>query len=166
MFRDINRVVSELNTPQTEKAFCSLVEELALDPAKQNDLIDLLREDHPAYDQRGTATIARMRGWVVLTLARTKLPETALPFVIEELDTGVDAYLVATAAFALRSHPNPNPAFAPFVVRAITNIRYRDERVSLENYGGYAIGSTGTTSGAGTSRNITVARSASARSRV
>ena len=64
---------------------------------------------------------------------------------LEELDTGVDAYLVATAAFALRSHPNPNPAFAPFVVRAITNIRYRDERVSLENYGGYAIGSTGTT---------------------
>lgn len=86
-----------------------------------------------------------MRGWVVLTLARTKLSEAALPFVLEELDTGVDAYLVATAAFALRSYPMPSPAFAPFVVRAITNIRYRDERVSLENYGGYAIGSTGTT---------------------
>lgn len=86
-----------------------------------------------------------MRGWVVLTLARANLPEAALPFVLEELDTGVDAYLVATAAFALRSYSSPNPAFAPFVVRAITNIRYRDERVSLENYGGFAIGSPGTT---------------------
>ena len=86
-----------------------------------------------------------MRGWVFLNLARINLPETALPFVLEELDTGVDAYLVATAAVALRSYPSPSPAFAPFVVRAITNIRYRDERVSLDQYGGYAIGPTGTT---------------------
>jgi len=132
----------ELASPQTEETFCDLIEELALD---QGQLIDLLREDHPAYDQRGTSTVARMRGWVVLALARINLPETALPFVLEELDTGVDAYLVATAAFALRSYPAPSPVFAPFVVRAITNIRYRDERVSLEHYGGYGIGSTGTT---------------------
>jgi protein SCO1/2 len=137
--------MSELNTRQTEQAFCSLVEELALDPAKQNELVDLLREDHPAYDERGTTTVARMRGWVVLVLARTHLPEAALPFVLEELDTGVDAYLVATAAFALRTYPTANPAFAPFVVRAVSNIRYRDERVSLENYGGFAVGTAGTT---------------------
>ena len=110
----------------------------------EDDLIDLLREDHPVYDQRGTATVARMRGWVLLALARTKLPEAALPFVIEELDTGVDAYLVAASACALRSYAAPNPAFAPFVVRAITNVRYRDERISLETYGGFAVGTTGT----------------------
>jgi len=109
-----------------------------------DDLIDLLREDHPVYDQRGTATVARMRGWVLLALARTKLPEAALPFVIEELDTGVDAYLVAASACALRSYAAPNPAFAPFVVHAITNIRYRDERISLETYGGFAVGTKGT----------------------
>src|SRR6185369_1604507 len=108
------------------------------------DLIDLLREDHPVYDRRGTATVARMRGWVLLALARIKLPEAALPFVIEELDTGVDAYLVAASACALRSYAAPNPAFAPFVVRAITNVRYRDERISLETYGGFAVGTTGT----------------------
>ena len=132
----------ELASTQTEETFCDLIDEFAHDPGQ---LIDLLREDHPAYDQRGTSTISRMRGWVVLALARINLPETALPFLLEELDTGVDAYLVATAAFALRSYPAPSPVFAPFVVRAITNIRYRDERVSLEQYGGYAIGSTGTT---------------------
>jgi protein SCO1/2 len=136
----------ELSTStQTEEAFCDLIEQLTRDPAKQSQLIDLLQEDHPAYDQRGTSTVSRMRGWVVLALARINLPAAALPFVLEELDTGVDAYLVATAAFALRSYPAPSPAFAPFVVRAITNIRYRDERVSLEHYGGYAIGSMGTT---------------------
>jgi protein SCO1/2 len=85
-----------------------------------------------------------MRGWVMLTLGRTTLPEAALPFILEDLDTGVDAYLVAAATAALRSYPNPNPAFAPFVVRAITNIRYRDERLSLDTYGGFAIGTKGT----------------------
>ncbi|HEX7330443.1 MAG TPA: SCO family protein [Pyrinomonadaceae bacterium] len=134
-----------LASPQTEETFCDLIENLARHPSQQNQLIDLLQEDHPVYDQRGTSTVSRMRGWVMLALARINLPAAALPFVLEELDTGVDAYLVATAAFALRSYPTPSSAFAPFVVRAITNIRYRDERLALDEYGGFAIGSTGTT---------------------
>jgi protein SCO1 len=133
-------MVAVVKSQQTEAEFCSLVEQ-----SDQEQLIDLLRENHPVYNQRGATTVARMRGWVMLALARIQLTDAALPFVLEELDTGVDAYLVAAAAFALRSYPTQNPAFAPFVARAITNIRYRDERVSLQSYGGYAVGSTGTT---------------------
>src|SRR5688572_24246066 len=128
----------------TEDDFRRLVEQLAGEPPRQDGLLGLLREDHPFYDQRGAGTVVRMRGWVMLTLARTALPDGALPFILEELDSGVDAYLIATAGAALRSYPTPNPAFAPFVVRAITNVRYRDERLSLESYGGYAIGTQGT----------------------
>lgn len=123
----------------TEQNFCEHLEQLSPD-----QLLDLLREDHELYDQRGASTVVRMRGWVMLTLARTGLSDSALPFLLEDLDTGVDAYLVAAAACALRSYPTPNAAFAPFVVRAITNIRYRDERLSLETYGGFAIGTKGT----------------------
>ena len=115
-----------------------------VDQLPSDQLIALLHENNPIYDQRGATTVVRMRGWVMLTLARTSLPDAALPFIIEDLDTGVDAYLVAAAAVALRSYPTPNPAFAPFVVRAITNIRYRDERVSLKTFGGFAIGTKGT----------------------
>ena len=110
-----------------------------------DQLLALLPEDHQLYDQRGATTVVRMRGWVMLTLARTSLPDAALPFLLEDLDTGVDPYLVAAAAVALRSYPTPNAAFAPFVARAINNIRYRDERLSLETYGGFAIGTKGTT---------------------
>ena len=124
----------------TEQEFCEHVAHLS--PAQ---LLDLLPEDNELYAQRGATTVVRMRGWVILTLARTTLPDAALPFLLEDLDTGVDPYLVAAAAFALRSHPTHNAAFAPFVVRAITNIRYRDERLSLETYGGFAIGTKGTT---------------------
>jgi protein SCO1/2 len=129
---------------QSESQFASLVDALAADPGRREQLTELLREDHPLYDQRGTATTVRMRGWVLLALARIGVSDAALLFVLEELDTGVDAYLVAAAARALRSYPRPTAAFAPFVMRALTNIRYHDEPVSFENYGEYAVSSTGT----------------------
>ena len=124
----------------TDQNFRELLSHISRD-----ELLALLHEQNPIYDQRGATTVVRMRGWVMLTLARTALPDGALPFLLEDLDTGVDPYLVAAAAAALRSYPTANPEFAPFVVRAITNIRYRDDRVSLETYGGYAIGTKGTT---------------------
>jgi protein SCO1/2 len=130
---------------QSEPQFAALVDALAADPDRRELLTDLLREDNTLYDQRGAATIVRMRGWVLLAMARTELSDAALIFVLEELDTGVDAYLVAAAARALRSYPRPTPALAPFVMRALTNIRYRDEPVSFENYGEYAVSTAGTT---------------------
>ena len=133
-----------INPGRSEDQFRSLVESLIDDPHQDAELIKLLGEDQPIYDQRGTATVNRMRGWILLALKRKELPEAALPFVLEELDTSVDAYVVAAAASALRTYPERNPAFAPFVVRAISNIRYRDENVSLQTYGGFAIGVAGT----------------------
>ena len=129
---------------QSELQFAALIDALATDPARRDQLTDLLREDHPFYNQRGAATIVRMRGWVLLAMARAGVSDAALIFLLEELDTGVDAYLVAAAARALRSYPRPTEALAPFVMRALTNIRYRDEPVSFESYGEYAVSSAGT----------------------
>jgi len=86
-----------------------------------------------------------MRGWVLVGLTNIGLTDDALLFVLEELDTGRDAYLVAAACRALRSYPNPLAAFAPFVMRAIANIRYHDDYVTFEHYGEYASSATGTT---------------------
>jgi protein SCO1 len=130
---------------QSEPQFAALVDAIAADPDRRGQLTDLLREDHPFYHERGAATIVRMRGWVLLAIARTGVSDAALIFVLEELDTGIDAYLVAAAARALRSYPHPTENLAPFVMRALATIRYRDEPVSFENYGEYAVSSTGTT---------------------
>jgi cytochrome oxidase Cu insertion factor (SCO1/SenC/PrrC family) len=129
---------------QSEAEFAALVDAIAGDGARREQLTDLMRENHPIYDGRGTATIVRMRGWILLALARAGISDTALIYVLEELDTGVDAYLVAAAARALRSYPRPTEALAPFVMRALANIRYRDEPVSFETYGEYAIAPAGT----------------------
>ena len=127
-----------------ESQFAALVDELAGDPERREQLTDLLREDHPLYEERGAAAIVRMRGWVLLALARVCLPDSALVFILEELDAGVDPYLVAASARALRSHPHPGPDLAPFVMHALANIRYRDEPMSFEHYGEYAVSSTDT----------------------
>jgi len=128
----------------SEPQFAAVVDALAADPRRREQLTELLSEDHPLYGQRGTATTVRMRGWILLALARAGLPDPALIFVLEELDTGKDAYLVASAARALRSHPRPSAAFAPFVVRALARTRYNEEPVSFERYGEYALSSTAT----------------------
>jgi len=117
----------------SEDEFAGLVNLLAADPVGSAQLTDLLREEHPVYDGRGTATVVRMRGWVLLALARSGLSDQALIFVLEELDTGIDAYLVAAAARALRSYAQPNETLAPFVVRALNQIRYHDEPMSFES---------------------------------
>ncbi|MBV9833261.1 MAG: hypothetical protein JO055_02565, partial [Alphaproteobacteria bacterium] len=129
----------------SEEAFAGLVDALAADPDGSARLIDLLHEAHPVYDGRGMAAIVRMRGWILLALARPVLSDQALIFVLEELDAGGDAYLVAAAARALRSHAQPNETFAPFVARALARIRAHDEPVSFEHYGEYALSATGKT---------------------
>jgi len=127
----------------SEEEFAALVDALAADNQRQR-LTDLLRESHPLYDQRGAATVVQMRGWVLLALGRVGVSDDTLLFVLEELDTGVDPYLVAAAACALRTYPNPSPVLAPFVVRALTQIRYHDDPVSFHAYGGYDVSAPGT----------------------
>jgi protein SCO1/2 len=127
----------------SEPGFAAYVAALA-ESGRRDRFADLLREDHEVYAQRSAATVIRMRGWVLLMLARIGVTDSELLFVLEELDTGNDPYLVACAARALHAHAQPTPAFAPFVMRAIHNIRYRDEPVSFEEYGAYALSTDGT----------------------
>jgi protein SCO1/2 len=127
-----------------ESEFAALVDAAAANPARHAELSELLREDHFFYRQRGTAAVIRMRGWVLLALARIGVADAELLYVLEELDTGIDAYVVAAAARALRSYPAPSPAFAPFVVRAINAVRYHDDPVSFAHYGEYATSGSST----------------------
>src|SRR5438094_10637127 len=95
----------------SEQQFGALVEALSSDPTRRAELTDLLCEDHPVYDQRSAAAIVRMRGWILVALTHVGLTDATLLFVLEELDTGRDAYLVAAAARALASYSKPVAAF-------------------------------------------------------
>lgn len=113
-----------------EQAFAQRVE-AALTPA---ELVELLREDHPTYVGVAAVGVVRMRGWLYVALARRGAPPAALPYLLEELESGHDAYLVAAAAHALRTAP-PDPAHAPFLTAALRNAAGRDQPVSFERFG-------------------------------
>jgi protein SCO1 len=127
----------------SEEQFAKSIDSLAAGSLGRESLVELLREDHSVYEQRGRAAIVRMRGWVLLALAQTGVSDRELPFILEEFDTGTDAYLVAAAARALRSYPHRSTALTPFLIQALTKIR--EEPLSFEHYGEYATSSSGTT---------------------
>ena len=128
----------EAGRPLTEPEFAAWVEDLARREGTPA-LLAALSEQHGIYDERSSQAIARMRGWILVLLSRAELPAAALPFVLEELDTSLDAYLVGAAAMALRAWPQTGPQFAPFVLRALENIRGHDQPLSFARYGEYAV---------------------------
>jgi protein SCO1/2 len=130
------------HAPGAEREFAARVAALAYEPPgdrRTAQLLELLREDADVYRQRGSAAAARMRGWVLIALARATLPEAAMLHVIEELDNGRSPYLVAAAARALRSAASPTPVMAAFVMQALVRVRDHDEYVDLDVYGGATI---------------------------
>ena len=99
-------------------------------------LVTLLPEQHRLYAGRSTNETARIRGFILAAFERVGLPEAALPYVLDELQNGNDAYLVAAAAKALRGADAPaDVAFAAaFLHTARENIRYADAPVTFDVY--------------------------------
>ncbi|HET9370912.1 MAG TPA: SCO family protein [Vicinamibacterales bacterium] len=124
----------------SELEFARHVDALAADPRRRDELLALGRENHEIYAGHGAAAIVRMRGWLLCALARTRVCETAELYALEELDTGIEPYLVAAAARLLRQSDPPRPMFAPIVLQAIANIRYRDAPVAFGRYGDDGLG--------------------------
>ena len=86
-----------------------------------------------------------MRGALLLALGHRALPTTALPFVLEELESAHDAWLTAIAAHVLRKYPEPSASFAEPLRSAVLNIQHRDEIVRLARGGGDTSGGEKTT---------------------
>lgn len=107
-------------------------------------LAALLHERHPLYGGRGSAAVARMRGFALLAFERVGLPEGALPLALEELQSGRHAYLVGAAARALRG-ARPSSAFVPYLLKAFANLRQHDDALALGGYGDTATGAPAST---------------------
>ncbi|MGB8193684.1 MAG: SCO family protein [Chitinophagaceae bacterium] len=100
-------------------------------PSK-NILVELLSERHPVYKERPSYQMARIRGYAMASFAGVGLPDAALSFILDELQNGKNAYMVAGAARALRGVKHPVAAYATFLVQALYNIRYHDDSMSLD----------------------------------
>ena len=116
------------------------------DSAFTRTFLDLLDERHAVYSGADTPAVTRMRGALLLALGHHALPVSALPFVLEELESAHDAWLTAVAAHVLRKYPEPSAAFAEPLLAAALYIRHRDEIVRLttggDRFSGAAAGTT------------------------
>jgi cytochrome oxidase Cu insertion factor (SCO1/SenC/PrrC family) len=122
----------DADTP--EERVAALVDQVKQDPRSGARLVALLPERLPLYAGRSRNAVVRMRGYVIAAFEQVGLPEPALPYVLEELESGRDAYLVAAAARALRGLGRPTARVVPFLLQAIENIEHADDAVSFDSY--------------------------------
>ncbi len=125
-------VTIDQDTP--EELFSELVDRARRHPELRDSLVELLPERISLYRGRSTNTTARMRGYLLAAFEEVGLPATALPYVLEELESGRDAYLVAAAAKALRGFPGRSTDAVDFLLKAIGNIKYSDDALSFDGY--------------------------------
>jgi protein SCO1/2 len=127
----INRILDK-DTP--EDRIAELVDAIKGSPAQRDALLELLPEQNPLYEGRGTNQIIHLRGYILAAFEQMGLPEAAIPYVLDELQNGHDAYSVAGAARALRGLRNPSSELIPFLFKAINNIRQMDDALTFERY--------------------------------
>lgn len=110
------------------------MEAVKRDPRCRDSLVELLPERISLYAGRSTNATIRMRGYIIAAFEQVGLPDPAIPYVLEELESGRDAYLVAAAARAIRGLDGPTNYAVPFLLKAIENIKYSDDAVSFGSY--------------------------------
>jgi hypothetical protein len=98
-------------------------------PARRDELIDLLREQSAVYRGLGAQSAERLRGYVLASFETVGLPDDAMPFVLEELETGLNPYTVAAAAKALRGAGDVPQTAIALLRRAVTRVEGNDDYV-------------------------------------
>ena len=127
---------SMTNNKTGEAAVQYQVEQLDEGLVTPEELVGLLKEQHAIYAQQSRAAVIRMRGWILYAFSRHNVPQEALPFVLEELESGIDPYTVAAAALAVTTVEQPE-TYLPYLKMALENMEYRDDKVSFDHYGAY-----------------------------
>lgn len=123
-----------LHKDTPEETIAELVDAVRQSPERRNLLVQLLPERISLYQGRSTNETIRMRGYILAAFEQAGLPGAALPYVLDELENGRDAYLVAGAARALRGLDSPPSQVVPFLLKAVKNIRYEDDALTFECY--------------------------------
>ncbi len=118
------------------------VEAVRRDPARRGALVELLRDSHPSHQGLAAADVVRLRAFVMYAFGDVGLPDDALPFVLEDLETSDHAEALVAAAHALRGW-HPSPELLPLLTRAAA--RVRDEHVSFDSYDAVGAPGRGTT---------------------
>jgi protein SCO1/2 len=126
--------VTTLDRSTPEAQVAATIDGLRRMPQRCDELVALLPEHAPLYDERTSAEVTRLRGWLLAAFADTGLPAAALPYALEALESGHMPYEVAGAAIAVRGMDGPAEGVVPYLLRALRNLGGADATVSFECY--------------------------------
>lgn len=99
-------------------------------------LIAMLDEAHPLYQGLGSDAVVRVRGALMLTLARHHQCQTSFHYFIEELEIPHNAYLIAVAAHCITSTQQRSPKLLDALLHALRFVQLNDDIIRLAEYGG------------------------------
>lgn len=119
----------------SEQTFAALVDRIRQRGGESApDLVPLLSVSHEVFRGRFASSAARMRAYAMAAFHDTGLPDQAVPYVVEVLETSFDPNLVAAAARAVRGMAAPDARLADYLIRSIYNIWQNDQPVTFETY--------------------------------
>jgi cytochrome oxidase Cu insertion factor (SCO1/SenC/PrrC family) len=123
-----------LTSDETERAaeIVKNIVAIRCTPARREELVPLLAEQCPIYQNLSTGEAERIRGFILASFETIGLPEAAMPFVLEELETGINPYTVAAAAKALRGAEEVSDRFLSLLVAAAQRIAGNDDNVQYD----------------------------------
>jgi protein SCO1/2 len=126
--------LTELRSLTSQDPECKIAD--FIDRVKKKNhlvLLDLLKEDHPVYQERSSNTVVKLRGYAMAAMYVSGTPAGAIPYLRATLETERTPYLVAAAARALRGMA-PVVYLVPLLLKSIDNIRLRDDALSFSEY--------------------------------
>jgi hypothetical protein len=100
--------------------------------AAPDAIVSLLAEHSSIYAGRSTADADRLRGFLLARFEATGLPASALPYVIRELESGLNPHVVAAAAKALRGGREFPGYIVSLLLGAIDRLQGSDDVVYFD----------------------------------
>ena len=126
--------ITTLTTETPEDEIATAIDLVKQFPDYQGQLLQYLPLQHPLYSGRSANEVIRLRGYMFESFGHSGLPEEALPFVLEVLESERNAYLVAGAAIALRGLTKAEPEISSYLLKAIGNLKLSDDAISFASY--------------------------------
>jgi len=124
----------QLTKDSAEEEIGRILDRIRNSELPRNLLTEFLSERHAIYDERPNYQMNRIKGYALASFAEVGLPDSAINFVLDELQNGRNAYMVAAAARGLRGAKRPKAEYAGFLIKAVHNLRYHDDSVDLTEF--------------------------------
>lgn len=124
----------QLTKNSTDEEIAKVIDSIRSGVLSRNLLVELLSERHVVYNERPAYQANRIKGYAMASFAEAGLPDSAINFVLDELQNGRNAYTVAAAARGLRGSKRPKAEYSGFLIQAVHNLRYHDDSLDLTQF--------------------------------